>query len=247
VSFQYGGIEGEPTFPMTNFATPAAERTGREMCGQGTFGNAQTHCVQLPNTFLFARGAQRLTTTRDDYVQFAEKLIPGLGETIVAGWEALNTPDSATKWDAITKLDALAERNDIAAGELAGLLFNDPQRFVADLAKMLRLNATFIDFRDAAASGQSGKALAAKMAPFVEAVAVWQGTHNYKNNWTWPELQNVLMQIDADAYAPVYALLQYKGMGATPFEQVQDGYRKVELFTPTLIETMKSTVKKLSS
>jgi hypothetical protein len=58
-------------------------------------GNAQTHCVQLANTFAFARGAAGKPVREADYVAFAEDLIPGLGETIVRAWKALAGSDPA--------------------------------------------------------------------------------------------------------------------------------------------------------
>ncbi len=77
ISFNYGRIEGEPSFPMTNFGGTSAWEGGAAPGPRGVMGNAQTHCVQLPNTFAFARGAQGLPITEDDYVAFAEDLIPG--------------------------------------------------------------------------------------------------------------------------------------------------------------------------
>ena len=54
----------------------------------GVMGNAQTHCVQLPNTFAFARGATGKPVTEADYVAFADDLIVGQGQTIVASLES---------------------------------------------------------------------------------------------------------------------------------------------------------------
>lgn len=245
MSYQYGGIEGEPTFPMTNFGTAAAYETGHNMGPRGTMGNAQTHCVQLPNTFLFARGAQNKPVTRADYVAFAERLLPGHGETIVAGWESLDTRDAAAKWAALAQLEKL-QGQPLATGDLQGLLFGDPQRFVNDLVLMLRAKATLNEFHQAAMGEVTGKPLAEKMTPFVAACSKWQQTHNYKNNWIWPEMEEALMKIDAQVYAPFFAQRSYKGEGKTPFEQVQSGYKKVETFTPRLIEQMSKTAQQLA-
>ena len=60
INFSYGAIELEPVFPITNFGRHAggdAYAAGREMAPRGTQANAQTHCVQLPGTFAFSRGA----------------------------------------------------------------------------------------------------------------------------------------------------------------------------------------------
>ena len=89
VSFSYGRIEGEPSFPMTNFGGDVAYQGGKDATERGLMGNAQTHCLQLPNTFAFARGAAGLPLGDQDYVRFADELIPGQGELIVRAWRTL--------------------------------------------------------------------------------------------------------------------------------------------------------------
>lgn len=56
VFFNYGASEGEPTLPLTNFGGDNALRAGRATNARGVVGNAQTHCLQLPNIFAFSRG-----------------------------------------------------------------------------------------------------------------------------------------------------------------------------------------------
>ncbi|HWC00402.1 MAG TPA: hypothetical protein VG672_27030, partial [Bryobacteraceae bacterium] len=110
VSFNYGRIEGEPSFPMTNFGGTNAWEGGRLPGPRGQMGNAQTHCVQLPNTFAFARGATGAAApTAADYIAFANRLIPGQGETIVQGWSALPLNDSAAMRRAAARLEKAAE------------------------------------------------------------------------------------------------------------------------------------------
>src|SRR5207248_8029666 len=85
ISFNYGRIEGEPSYPMTNFGGTTAYEGARSEAPRGVMGNAQTHCVQLPNTFAFARGAgPGQPPTEGDYLHFADELIPGQGERILA-------------------------------------------------------------------------------------------------------------------------------------------------------------------
>jgi len=54
--YPYGAIEGEPTFPLTNlFVGHLAEIAGNyshEEYPRGIMGNAQTHCIQLPNILI---------------------------------------------------------------------------------------------------------------------------------------------------------------------------------------------------
>ncbi|MSR84315.1 MAG: hypothetical protein EXS58_15555, partial [Candidatus Latescibacteria bacterium] len=73
ILFSYGAIEGEPSFPLTNFGGEGAYRAGNQPGPRGVMGNAQTHCIQLPNTFAFARGAQGKPVGEADYVEFAER------------------------------------------------------------------------------------------------------------------------------------------------------------------------------
>ena len=243
LSYQYGAIEGEPSFPMTNFMSERAYLVGKEMGVRGTMGNSQTHCIQLPNAFLFARGANDLPVpTRDDYVAFAERLLPGHGETIVSGWEAINQVDPEIIGAAQAKVAALAD-TDLKAGDLEGLLFGNPKRFVTDLAQMLRFRATLERFRALALDGAERKAVGEALQAFVDAAVAWQQTHDYKNNWYMPRMSEALVKVDPATYEPFFVRDQnsYKGEGETPFEQVQNKYKQVETFTPTLLENMKKT------
>ena len=77
MAFNYGRIEGEPSFPLTNMTGKNAHEGASTPAPRGVMGNAQTHCVQLPNIFAFARGAKGLAAPeKSDYREFAEKLIP---------------------------------------------------------------------------------------------------------------------------------------------------------------------------
>ena len=44
VRYNYGAIEGEPSFPMTNFGGNLAYEAGSTPGPRGVMGNAQTHC-----------------------------------------------------------------------------------------------------------------------------------------------------------------------------------------------------------
>ncbi|MHB1459248.1 MAG: hypothetical protein ACYC0V_20250 [Armatimonadota bacterium] len=108
VSYNYGAIEGEPSFPMTNFGGMSAYNAGKDTTPKGVIGNSQTHCVQLPNTFAFARGAQRLSITDADYIQFANDLLPGNGKLIVDGWKALAGSNSTAMRSIAVSIDSLS-------------------------------------------------------------------------------------------------------------------------------------------
>ncbi len=239
MSYRYGAIEGEPTFPMTNYGGMTAYESGKTMGARGTMGNSQTHCLQLPNTFAFSRGAQGLPIEEADYAAFADELIPGQGQTIVDGWKALISEDEATMRAAAEGLTALLEKP-LEAGPLEGLLFGDPERFVRDLIMQLELRAALEAFHAAvfAEPGDAG-ATKATLGAFVEAADAWQRQHGYKNMWRWEKMEQALARLDSEVVNEALGRKDYKGEGRTPFEQVQEGYYLVETYTPHLIEAMR--------
>jgi hypothetical protein len=241
ISYQYGGIEGEPSFPLTNFNSEYAYRSGQQQGPRGTMGNAQTHAVQLPNTFLFARGAtgQPMPTT-EDYVAFANRLIPGHGDKIVTGWQVINSPAAAPIRAAVEALRPLQNQS-LEAGDLKGLLFGDPQRFIKDLVQMLDMRATLEDLHAAAMANADPADLTPLLQAFVNATGTWQNTHNYKNNWVWPRMEEALLKVDPEKFTPLFQERSYTGEGNTPFERIQSGYKHVETFTPRLIEAMRQS------
>lgn len=241
-SFPYGAIEGEPSFPMTNFGGDGTYKTGGSPGPRGIMGNAQSHCLQLPNTFAFARGAQGLSCAEADYVCFAEDLIPGQGAAIVAAWKALAGTDVEEMRAAEAALSALTAEQ-LTPGPLQGLLFGDPPRFVRDLVLQLRLRAALEEFhKEAFAEAVAKGRLASRFARFIEAAEAWQQQHNYKNNWYWPRMEEALRKLEDGALSAALDARSYTGEGATPFEQVQDGFRKVECYTPGLLAAMREAL-----
>ena len=140
MSFNYGAIEAEPSFPMTNFGGTAAYDGGKNGLPRGLMGNAQTHCVQLPNTFAFARAATRKSLSDADYVQFANDLFPGQGEKIFAAWQAIGGKDPAAMRKNAAVMEELSKQK-LSTGPLRGLLFGSPERFLDDLSKELEVEA----------------------------------------------------------------------------------------------------------
>jgi hypothetical protein len=235
LAFNYNGIEYEPSFPMTNFGDDAAFESGRAVAPGGNLANAQTHCVQLPNTFAFARGATGKTgPTATDYVEFAEDLIPGQGELIAHGWEALPSKDANTMRAAADKLEAVAEEK-LSPGPLRGLLFGDPRRFVNDLITELRLKAAYSDFI-AASEGDSGSK--EPFREFVAAMEGWQARHGYEGALRWTGLEKELRKLKSPS---IDAVLDEKGEGSTPYDRVADQLRKTETYTSRLLQAMKKT------
>lgn len=243
ISYNYGRIEGEPSFPLTNFGGDSAYEGGAAPGPRGVMGNAQTHCVQLPNTFAFARGAQGKPVVEADYVAFAEDLLPGRGRTIVDGWAALSGDDSARMRDMAAVIEGKRQeaRGKVTvevAGPLAGFLFSDPQRFLSDLAMQLEMRAAYSDLRNPDLAPTRDR-----VAAFAEAAGRWQAQHGYENSWWWPDLDPTLRRIGSPEVNAVLddqmnpwetpALLE-----TTAFDYVAGCLRNAESFTPRLLAAL---------
>jgi hypothetical protein len=205
-------------------------------------GNAQTHCVQLPNTFAFVRGAAGKPTVREDFVRFAEDLIPGQGELIVQGWESFESANTAAMRARADRLETLPAAQ-LKAGPLKGLLFNNPRRFVVDLAYMLRLKAAFLDY---VAASESSQGVKPALGGFVEALSAWQKRTGYQNVWDWPKLAESLGRLHSPTVDKLIRrdiLNPVNEEGATPFEKVANSMKRSETFNPDLIQAVNDTLK----
>lgn len=237
--FPYGAIEGEPSFPMTNFGGDTAYNTGRSAEFRGIMGNSQTHCVQLPNAFAFARGALGLPIGEAEYLQFAEDLVPGHGGAIVGAWKALAGEDEVAMRAAIEEIGTLLH-DEPAAGPLQGLLFGSPKRFLTDLVHQLRLRAALERLRAAVFAEPADRAAVAEaLGAFADAANAWQQTHGYKNQWYWPRMDETLQKINHPGINEAMASRDYTAEGDTPMEKLKNGFARVETYTPRLIEAMK--------
>lgn len=243
LAYNYSAIEADPAFPFTLFG-PAAYEGGMNAGSRGVFGNALTHCVQLPNTFAFARGALGLPTEKSDYVAFANQLIEGAGELIVEGWEALQETDAARMKAAAKKLTSLS-RSDLRQGKFRGLLFGDPKRFVDDLISQLQMAADLFTLKqvlddEESITRESIKAFEA----FIVAVTDWHDRHGYNSYWYWPPMTETLKRLPSDRLKPFLEGGPWweDGVGETPGERIGDAYEKIQTYTPRLIAAMKSTL-----
>ena len=140
----YGLIEGEPTFPLTNYhldnvaETLTAESLGRYPLG--VIGNSQTHCLQLPLAFAFSRLAAGESSDQIDLVGFADRLLPGLGEVIASAWQLIESDDAHAQRTAAKAVQDAVWNVD-SVGPLGGLLFGSAERFMTDLAMNLQVRA----------------------------------------------------------------------------------------------------------
>jgi hypothetical protein len=144
LAFPYGLVEGEPTFPLTNWEPERLEQVLTsslvQLSRRGVMANAQTHCLQLPHIYLFAHLARGGSRDAADLARLGERLIPGAGGTIAHAWRALATEDPERQWAAAQRLREKAGRPH-RQGELNGLLFGDPDRLIVDLAMNLEVRA----------------------------------------------------------------------------------------------------------
>lgn len=186
----YGLIEGEPTFPFTNWNPAHIERHARAGLGSGRLGlmgNAQTHAVQLPNTYLLSHFAHGGTLENMDLRGFAERLAPGLGMAIAAGWQAMESRDAH---QARESADMLASHllGRIEGGDLAGLMLMSPDRFVEDLVLQLRFCA---DMDACAAAAQNGGVPRDALKALANSWRRWWGRHRYNDAYGGPVVERL--------------------------------------------------------
>lgn len=239
LGFPYGAIEKEPSFPFTLFGYDRAFEAGKRKGARGVLGNSQTHVVQLPNTFAFARGALGLPLERRDYVAFADRLITGGGEPIVEAWEALQTSDASRMDRAMTALRVL-QRSGFETGPLHGLMIGGGGRFVEDLILQLEARAALCRFAAVLETRRDDQhAVARSFSAFVDAILAWQSRHGYGGNWRWPEMQEALERLDHIKINEVMETLTIVSKeGTTPFDRVKNGLADLEHFTKRLIRAL---------
>ncbi len=232
ILFSYGAIEGEPSFPLTNFGGEGAYRAGSQPGPRGVMGNAQTHCLQLPNTFAFARGAQGKPVGEADYVEFAERLIRGRGEELVRAWQGLGGVEPGLMLERAAELEGWGEGT-LEAGDLSGLLLGSAPRLVKDLVLQLRFKAHLEVFCAAVAAGRPGRE---ELGRFSRAADQWQAVHGYENRWRCPPLTEALKQL----HSPVLdQVLDFEPEALTPFGRVQASYLAEETHTPRMLAALR--------
>ncbi|MDD5704650.1 MAG: hypothetical protein PHR35_01905 [Kiritimatiellae bacterium] len=183
--YPYGVIEGEPVFPLTvcyggmeKNLTPESLKSHP----RGAMGNAQTHCLQLYHTYLYAHVARGGTLATADVNGFAERLLPGLGAAIAEGWGAIESADPGRQRVAARQLRA-AVGQPHRTGDLAGLLFGDADRFLTDLAMQLELRAALVEFGAAVAKGSKVRE---RLRAVLEHFVPWQQRVGFVDAYSGP-------------------------------------------------------------
>jgi hypothetical protein len=250
INFNYGSIELEPVFPMTNFGTHAGGdpyQAGRTLGPRGAQANAQTHCVQLPGTFAFAQGAKGLPLTDKEYARFADDLIQGQGQLIVSAWKALAGLQSEPMLQAAAKLASPA-KDKLEPGPLGGLLFGDANRFLSDLYFMLRLKAAALDLIQAVGSNRP---LFQPLGEFVSRLDRWHVVTGYQGWWGWAaggdinaSLQKIQNPLLADFFRDT-GLNYLKTGSGTVADRLAATYCRNETETLRLLHALKQTLWRL--
>jgi hypothetical protein len=247
INFAYGAIEGEPVFPITNFGPHAIGdpyKAGQEMSPRGTQANAQTHCVQLPGTFAFSRGARGLQLVDKDYVQFADELVRGQGEQVVAAWRALSGLESEPMKKQAAELATVLKAK-LEPGPLRGLLFGDGRRFVKDLYLMLRLKSAAMDCITAT---NQNRPLRQPLAEFISWLDRWHVVTGYEGWWGWAaggDINGCLMRLNSPVLADFFRNLglQFMKTGVgTPAERIAAGNYRNETETLRLVHALKQSL-----
>lgn len=180
--YPYGVVEGEPTFPLTNYNPDVIAHYLNEYDPDrtqlGVIANAQTHIAQLPHTYLFAHAARGGTKDGADLKGFARGLVPEIGDTIAEGWKAMWPGDDTAKMREIAgKLAARADER-FGMGPHSGLLLGGANRFVRDLAMQLEFRAASVDVIRAL---DEGAEVTGKLKTLVAAWSDWQARTGYND------------------------------------------------------------------
>lgn len=242
MAFPYGAIESEPSFPLTLFGQERVLSGAQHPGQRGILGNTQTPCMQLPNTFAFARVAQGQSVERSDYVRFANDLLPGRGEAIVAAWEALQGEDVTQIKNVIIQLEMM-HREPVTVGALSGLLFGDGSRFIDDLVRQLRMAASAHALNAAVdAEPRDPARIRQALREFVAAAESWQNQHGYSDSWHWLPLDHALGKLNAPLVKELEKLNSPSaGEGATPAERIANRRARLETYTLQLLAALRLT------
>lgn len=244
----YPGIEGEPSFPLTNFGSDGAYdayRAGSDTSPRGVIANTQTPCVQLPNTFAFVRGALGKPLSVSDYVGFAGRLIRNRGPLIVAAWEALGTGTDTGSMRKLAWQLREAARGTLELGDLQGLLLESGSRFLKDLALQLELRSAYLTFIEASTTGNN-HLMTSSLRTFIAAADAWDTRTGYQGPWRWPGMWNALRRLDSPT---IDAVLQSRSIPVhtTDPNKVVESLTPYDNFTPRLLAAMNKKLAKMEN
>lgn len=184
--YPYGVIEDEPSFPLTNCDLPRIEKPFMNVKPEeypcGAMGNAQSHVLQLPHTYLFAQLGRARGLESVNLTKFAAELISGLGVEIAEGWAALVGEDEARLAAILATLKS-KRAQPLKPGRLVGLTLDDPARFLDDLIAQLDFKLAAIRLQQALTAKQGIVSAARELE---SALRAWAAMHGFGDFYGGP-------------------------------------------------------------
>jgi len=186
--YPYNLVEYEPAYPYTNWEPEriarAFEWASQFRYPMGVLANSQTHCVQIPHAYAFSHFAQGGTLDKLDPIGFGERLIVGHGETLARAWHAMRmeieTMSPEEPLEAARALQALLTESEIPTGDLEGLFFGSPRRYIEDLKLQLELWASILHLKEVKKPSDE---LRPALKRTVEALRAWQSRHQFPDRY----------------------------------------------------------------
>ena len=189
--FPYATIEDEPSFPWTYYDPDRIERAFSEISLEkfpvGAMGNAQSHCLQLPHTYLFKHFANGGIKSQIDLRKFAEIIAPGCGILLSKAWETFAGDDLMRMGTISAGLAAISSESKIRRGALAGLCFGDMHRLITDLRMEIQLKIEILRLKKAIETGSDipGETgvLPALFKNMLVKLTQWHDCHGYNDRY----------------------------------------------------------------
>ena len=176
----------EPSFPFTNCDIDNLKNIIHQVPDDwhplGVMGNAQSHCVQLPNTYLFAHFAKGGTKQQVDLASFGNNLLTGCGDTLATAWMALAGDSVLALVNAKKNLNTITGSME-KQGHLSGLCFSDTERLIQNLLLQVELKTALLELRDQLDRGASAGSL---MKTMVDRLDSWSERHGFEGRYCGP-------------------------------------------------------------
>ncbi len=196
ILLQYGLIEGEPAYPMTDIRMNAM----RDAFGKyilkypqiaGVMGNLQTPLLQFPEMFFFTTNiwdpTYRKHSNEEVLRDAAALLYPQHATAIADGWVALQNSDLAQTQAAIDQLEPLVAQNKLGPpGVFGRKLFPDRVIVAKGILLQLRYRAAQMQFIQTPAKLDADE-YAKRIEAYFDAYLAWDGAHGWHLLWGWKE------------------------------------------------------------
>ena len=217
VYYPYGLVELEPSFPMIN-SNPARFRQEIQLYDPklypgGLLVNAQTHCLQVPYTYMAAHYARGGTVANDNVMTLGEEIVRGSGGNLANfAWRHMEE-----EWDfPVMRHYSRALREQIGKnhqpGPLAGLVMMSPDQFLLDLADNLDIRADMIELKTAVNTGHQVKKC---LLQLVRRIKPYRDRVGYNHTFQGPLYKGLSDQIRRLEVPELMAALSFSGSPVT--------------------------------